>query len=366
MEAKRTVGGGRRTAASDPFQKAGLNSYDGSFWPLGTRMRRRQFITLLGGAAATWPVAAHAQQGGKTKRIGWLATSTASSPLVVPRRLAAFKRGLADLGWVEGRNLAFEERWAEGSERLPSLAAELAALRPDLIFVASSPNLAAVRRATGTIPIVFASVTDPVGQGFVSSLAQPGGNITGFADSEFSIATKDLDLLKKIAPALTRVGFIYDPAQPMAVGAFAAVEPEAAALGVELAKTPVRNAGEIERAINALAQTPNVGLFVLGGSAIGVNENLINALAIRHRLPAIYETRFSVVVGGLASYGSDDLDLSRRAASYADRILKGEKPADLPVQLPTKFELVLNLKTARAMGLVIPESLLALADEVIE
>jgi putative ABC transport system substrate-binding protein len=246
------------------------------------------------------------------------------------------------------------------------LAGQLAALRPDLIYVATSGSLAAVRRTAGTIPIVFSSIADPVGQGFVSSLAQPGGTITGFAAAEFGAATKDLELLKKIAPGVMRVAFMYDPAQPGASGAFAEVEAAAAILGVEVSKTPVRDTGEIERAIDALTQAPNVGLFLFPSPAVAVHQELVVSLAIRHRLPAIQQFRYFPAGGGLASYGPDDLDLARRAASYADRILKGEKPADLPVQLPTKFELVLNLKTARTMGLVIPESVLALADEVIE
>jgi putative ABC transport system substrate-binding protein len=284
-------------------------------------------------------------------------------------RLNAFKRGLADLGWIEGRNLAFEERWANNdAARLSAQAAELAALRPELIFVGGSETLAAMRRTTGVIPIVFALVFDPVSQGFVSSLAQPGGNITGFAASEFAIATKSLELLKKIAPGLARVAFAYDPAQPTAAGTFAEIETAAAVLGVEVSKMPARNSKDIEESINALARAPGSGLFVLASAATSLHLEMIPALAIRHRLPAINSGagRRFVASGGLASYGTDDLDICRRAASYADRILKGEKPADLPVQLPTKFELVLNLKTAKAIGLVLSPEVLALADEVIE
>jgi putative ABC transport system substrate-binding protein len=327
-------------------------------------MKRREFLMLLSAAAAP-PLTARAQQAGRLRRIGWLSANTGVEGDPTLGRLKAFKRALADLGWTEGRNVAFEERWANNEpERLQSLAGQLAALRPDLIYVATSGGLAAVRRAAGTIPIVFSSIADPVGQGFVSSLAQPGGTITGFGAAEFGAATKDLELLKKIAPGVMRVAFMYDPAQPGASGAFA--EAAAAILGVEASKTPVRDAGEIERAIDALAQAPNVGLFLFPSPAVAVHQELVISLAIRHRLPAIQQFRYFPAGGGLASYGPDDLDLARRAASYADRILKGEKPADLPVQLPTKFELVLNLKTARTMGLVIPESVLALADEVIE
>ena len=326
-------------------------------------MRRREFITLLGGATAVWPLAARAQQGGRMRRIGWLNTDTVTATA----RLNAFKRGLADLGWNEGRNLVFSEfRPYSDPERLRSAAQELAASPPDLIFVVNSPSLAAVRRATGTIPILFATVTDPVGQGFVSSLAQPGGNITGFAGAEFGVSTKALELLKKIAPSLARVAFLFDPAQPAAAGAFAEVEAAAPLLSLDLLRTPVRNAADIERAIAATAQANNAGLFVFPSPTLTPNDDLIAGTAIKFRLPAIHPFRFFAESGGLASYGVDDLDLCRRAAFYADRILKGEKPADLPVQLPTKFEFVLNLKTAKAMGLVIPGSVLALADEVIE
>jgi putative ABC transport system substrate-binding protein len=325
---------------------------------------RRDFITLLGGAAVPWPLAARAQQGERVRRIGWLGISRAPVP---PLMLHAFKRGLRDLGWIEGRNLAFEERWADGRpERAPSLSAELVAARPDLIFVIGSVSLTAVRRATGTIPILIVGVADPVGQGFVSSLAQPGGNITGFAGDEFEVSTKKLDLLPKIAPGLKRVIFMYDPTQPAAVGQFAQVEVAAARLGLTLSKAPVRDPNEIEHALETAAQAPNAGLFLVPSSAVFTNQGLLVSAAIRYRLPAIHSYRNFVEAGGLASYGEDDLDLARRAAGYADRILKGEKPADLPVQLPTKFEFVLNLKTAKTIGLIIPDSVLALADEVIE
>jgi putative tryptophan/tyrosine transport system substrate-binding protein len=331
-------------------------------------MRRREFITLLGGAAASWPLAAHAQQPERVRRIGWLGTG-AEGTGSVQDRLNAFKRGLADLGWIEGRNLAFERRWANNdTTRLRSHAAELAGLRPDLIFVTGSESLLAMRQATGIIPIVFALVFDPVGQGFVSSLAQPGGNITGFATSEFALATKNLELLKKISPAVTRVAFVFDPAQPTASGNFAEVEAAAALLGIEVSKIPTRNPDDIERSINALASAPNGGLFVVPGTATGLHLDLIVALAARHRLPAVFSGagRQFVAGGGLASYGADDFDLCRRAASYAEHILKGEKPADLPVQLPTKYELIINLKTAKALGLTVPNNLLSTADEVIE
>jgi putative ABC transport system substrate-binding protein len=331
-------------------------------------MRRREVIALLGGAVSAWPLAARAQQAGRMRRIGFLSTDFqiggAGASL---RRLGAFRRGLAELGWIEGRNLVIDERWADGDAgRLRTYAAELAGLRPDVIFVANSPSLAAMRRATGTIPIVFAVVADPVGQGFVSSLAQPGGNITGFAGFEFALATKNLELLKKMAPGVTRVAIMFDPVQPAATGTLAELEGVASSLGVQLSKASVRNADEIEREIDVLARTPNGGLFVIPSPATVLHQGLIVAMAARHRLPAVYQLRLFVASGGLASYGADDLDLCRRAASYVDRILKGEKLADLPVQLPTKFEFVLNLKTARAMGLALSPEVLALADEVIE
>jgi putative ABC transport system substrate-binding protein len=332
-------------------------------------MQRRDFITLLGGAAAIWPMVARAQQDGRVRRIGFLATGArddAGGPS--QRRLGAFRRGLANnLGWIEGRNLVIDERWpGTNPEHLRAAAAEIAGLRPDVIFVSNSSALAAIRRTTGTIPIVFAVVADPVGQGFVSSLAQPGGNITGFAAYEFALATKVLELLKKMAPGVTRVAVVYDPVQPSSTGTLAELEAVAASLGVQLSKASVRNANEIERAIDALAREPNGGLYVQASPATALHRELVVALAARHRLPAVYSLRYFAASGGLASYGVDDADLSRLAASYVDRILKGEKPADLPVQLPTKFEFVINLKTAKAMGLVLSPEVLALADEVIE
>jgi putative ABC transport system substrate-binding protein len=328
-------------------------------------LRRREFITLVAGAAA-WPLATSAQQPQRMRRIGWLTAGLGNADLG-HLRLNAFKRGLADLGWVEDRNFLMEERWGDNDpERLRSQASELAALRPDVIFVTTSEALAALRRATGTIPIVFAVVTDPVGQGFVSSLAQPGGNITGFASSEFALSTKTLELLQKIAPGLKRVAVVYDPLQPTATGSLTEIETAAALLGVEVSKVPARNPEDIEHSIDALARAANGGLLVRAGGATVLHRELILALAARHLLPAVYSIRSFVANGGLASYGADDIDTCRRAAFYVDRILKGEKPSDLPVQLPTKFQLVLNLKTAKAMGLALSPEMLALADEVIE
>jgi putative ABC transport system substrate-binding protein len=328
-------------------------------------MRRRDVIAAIGGAAAL-PIAARAQPAGGMRRIGSLSGGSRGDS-VQQSRLNAFKSGIAGVGWVEGRNLAFEERWAEGdAARLPTLATQLAALKPDLIFALASPALSAVRRATGIIPIVFAVVGDPVGQGFVSSLAQPGGNITGFASWEFPLATKHLDLLKKVAPRLGRVGVLYDPLQPMAAGYFAQVDAAAPVLHVDVSKIAAGNADEIEASIAAFARAPNGGLLVPESVATITHRELIISLAAHHSLPALSTQNDFVTAGGLASYASDDLDLCRRAATYADRILKGAKSADLPVQLPTRYSFVLNLKTARALGLTISPSVLALADRVLE
>jgi putative ABC transport system substrate-binding protein len=330
-------------------------------------MRRREFITFLGGMAVACPLAARAQQPERMRRIGWNAIGADDGGPERSQRLGAFKQGLAALGWVAGRNLVFEERWSNSDvTQHRKNAAELAALRPDLIFAVNSPDLAAMRRATGIIPIVFASVADPVGQGFVSSLAQPGGNITGFAGAEFAIASKILELLKRLAPNVRRVAIIYDPVNSATTGYVAESEAVAAALGVEVLKTPVHNAADIERAINDLARAPNPGLVVLPSLAASLGRDVIVSLAARHRMPSVYFSRIYVESGGLASYGWDDLDLSRRAASYADRILKGEKPANLPVQLPTRFTLVVNLKAAKDIGLTLSPDVLALADELIE
>jgi putative tryptophan/tyrosine transport system substrate-binding protein len=328
-------------------------------------MRRREFIAGLGGAAV-WPVAAWAQQEERVRRVGILVNGSSTQAPAHPR-VDAFKQGLAGVGWIEGRNLAFEERWAEAdATRLPTLATQLAALKPDLIFVLASLALSAMRRATGTIPIVFAVVADPVGQGFVWSLANPGGNITGFASGEFGVATKRLDLLKKLAPNLERIAFFDDPAQPASAGTLAEIEAAAPVFHVEVSKIAAGNAEEIEASIATFAQAPNGGLLVLESRATIEHRELIISLAAHHRLPALSTENDFVTDGGLASYAAHDVDLCRRAASYVDRILRGAKPAELPVQLPTKFELAINLKTAKALGIEVPPTLLALADEVIE
>ena len=333
-------------------------------------MRRRDVITLAAGAATlplAGPVAARAQQRDRLRRVGiLLAASPTDTGSPSYARVDAFKRGLAGLGWAEGRNVRFEERWADNDADLPARAAELARLAPDAIFVHGSPALRAMRRASGDIPVVFAAVADPVEQGFVSSLAHPGGNITGFAIGEFGLVTKALDFLKKLVPSIDRVEFLYDPSQPAAAGTGNEIEAAALSLALRPLKKPVRSREDIEVAIAALAREPNGSLMVVVSPVTDFHRELIAMLAHRHRVPTMYPFRYFVDSGGLASYGPDDGDMIRRAAGYVDRILKGEKPPDLPVQLPTKFELVLNLKTAKAMGLDIPANVLALADAVIE
>jgi putative tryptophan/tyrosine transport system substrate-binding protein len=324
-------------------------------------MRRREFIAGLGGAAA-WPLAARAQNAaGRMRRVGILTSKTFTQLWT-----DAFKKGLPALGWMEGHNIRFDERVIDDLTLLPVYAAELARLAPDVIFVTGSPYLQAVRQATSDIPIVFSVVTDPVGQGFVSSLARPGGNITGFAENNFGLSTKTLDLFKKLAPAIEHVGFMYDPLAPNVLGDWAELESAAESLRLKVVKMPVRTPDEIEPAIAGLARQPHSGIYVEPTKATVLYSELITKTAQRHRLPSVYRFRSFVESGGLASYGADPLELSRRAASYVDRILNGEKPRDLPVQLPTKMEFVLNLKTAKAIGLAVPENMLPLADVVIE
>ncbi|HJZ34225.1 MAG TPA: ABC transporter substrate-binding protein [Hyphomicrobiaceae bacterium] len=327
-------------------------------------LRRREFITLLGGAAA-WPLAARAQQGERVRRVGVLAY-WAADDAEGRARLAAFTQALNQLGWSEGRNLRTDTRWTKADD-VHRHAAELVALAPDVIVAATgTATVAPLLQATRSVPIVFVVVIDPVGAGFVASLAKPGGNATGFTIYEYSMSGKWLELLKEIAPGVTRAAVLRDPAVASGIGQFGAVQIVAPALGVQLSPVDVRDPGEIERAVTAFAREPNGGL-ILTGSAMGiVHRDLIVTVAARHRLPAIYPTRFYITAGGLISYGPDQPDQYRRAAGYVDRILRGEKPADLPVQAPTKYELVINLKTARAMGFDLPASVLARADEVIE
>jgi putative ABC transport system substrate-binding protein len=326
-------------------------------------MRRREFITGIGSAAA-WPMVASAQQGEWVRRIGVLMSQPADNP-EAQARFAAFLQALQQLGWTEGRNIRITARWGLGNDAARNNAAELVAFAPDVILAAATPQAAALQQATRTIPIVFAMVADPVGGGIVEGLARPGGNVTGFMQSEYSLSGKYLELLKQIAPGVTRAAVFRDPGNTAAVGQFAVIQAMAPALGVEVVPINLQNAGEIERAVATFARSANGGLIATGGPTTA-HVQLIVALAARHRLPAVYPYRFFVSAGGLISYGPDLIDQHRRAAGYVDRILKGEKPADLPVQAPTKYETVINLKTAKALGLTVPEALLATADEVIQ
>jgi putative ABC transport system substrate-binding protein len=328
--------------------------------------RRREFIALLAGAAAIWPLAARSQQPKGRRRIGALFSQAATDP-EGQARAAAFRQGLAELGWTEGHNILIDYRWAGGGlSRQQPLAAELVGLNPEVVFASATSALVALKKATSTVPIVFAQVTDPVGAGFVQSLARPGGNITGMTQHEFTIGVKWLELLKQIAPQVMRVAVLFDPDNPATAGYLREIEPAARLFGVALTQFPVRNKGEIVQAIDGFAAEPHGGLILLPGPAGAVNRDVIIAGADRHRLPSVFAFRYHVVSGGLASYGVDNIELFRRAAWYVDRILKGAKPAELPVQNPTKFQLVINLKTAKALGLKIPLALLARTDEVIE
>jgi putative ABC transport system substrate-binding protein len=328
-------------------------------------MKRREFITLLGGATA-WPLAARAQQPEGRRRIGVLMNLAERDP-EGQARIGALREGLAKLGWTEGREWQIEYRWFAGDpDRARAYAAELVKLKPEVIFAGATPSVAALQRETRSVPIVFAQVADPVGAGFVASLARPGGNITGFASFEYAIAAKWLELLKQIAPQVTRVVVIYDPTNPETKEYLPVIEAAARSFGVQVSISVVRNAAEIERAIEEFAREPNGGLLPLPSPLMAVHRDLIISLAVRHRLPNVFAYRYYPIGGGLASYGIDNIDLYRRAALYVDRILKGEKPGDLPVQQATKFELVINLKTAKALGIDPPISLLARTDEVIE
>jgi ABC-type uncharacterized transport system substrate-binding protein len=329
-------------------------------------MRRRQVITLLGGAAAAWPLAARAQQGGRMRRVGVLVSNAEDDPQV-QRQLAAFQRGLAELGWIEGRNVQIDRRFAvDDQSRVQAFASELIGLKPDVILASGPTTVSAVQRETRTIPVVFAQINDPLGAGVVTSLARPGGNITGFTPTEFSVGGKWLGLLKEIAPEVAQAGAILDTGLSDQVGMWRAMEAAAPPLRMRVVQLAMPSPAEIESAIDGFAREPNGGLIVLANRTTIVHRERIIAMAAKHRLPAVYAYDYFVADGGLASYGANLVDLYRQTASYVDRILKGEKPGDLPVQQPTKYELAINLKTAKALGLTVPPNLLATADEVVE
>jgi len=329
-------------------------------------MRRREFITLVGTGAA-WPLVAHAQQPDRIRVIGVLVAGTADDP-EHQARVAAFRQGLEQLGWTDGHNVRFDIRWATtNADALRKHAAELAALAPDVIVsAAGTTTTAPLLEATRDLPIVFVILIDPVGAGFVASLARPGGNATGFLMFEYGLSGKWLELLKQIAPGVTRVAVLRDPTIASGIGQFGAIQSAAPSLGLEATPFNVRDASEIERDIAAFARSANGGMIVTAAPRSLIHRDLIVALAARHRLPAVYSLRPFFAHGGLIAYGPDILDQFRRSAAYVDRILKGEKPADLPVQAPTKYELLINLKTAKALGLELPTALVARADQVIE
>jgi putative ABC transport system substrate-binding protein len=329
------------------------------------QLRRREFITLLGGAAA-WPRAARAQQPERVRRIGVLMNLAADDPESQTRN-AAFLQGMQQLGWTDGRNVRIDYRWAAGdADRFRTYAAELVALAPDVILASTSPAVAALQQATRSVPIVFVIVIDPVGAGFVASLARPGGNATGFTLFEYGIGAKWLEMLKEIAPGVTRAAVLRDPAIAAGVGQLGAIQAVAPSFRVEVSPVDIRDAGEIERAIAAFARAPSGGMIVTGSPSQGIHRELLISLAAKHQLPAVYPFRYMASGGGMIAYGPNQVDQYRQATGYVDRILKGETPADLPVQASTKYELAINLKTAKALGLTVPPTLLALADEVIE
>jgi len=329
-------------------------------------MRRRDLIKGIVGSGAAWPLAALAQQGEPMRRIGVL-MNIGADDLEAPALVGAFSQGLAESGWIIGRNARIDYRWYQGNpDAARAYAAELLTLAPDIILASGTQGTTALKQLTRTVPIVFARVADPVGAGIVDSLARPGGNITGFMVFEFSFAGKWLDLLKQIAPHITRVAVFRDETLPPGIAAFGVIQAMATSAGLQVTPVSVRNSDEIASAVEAFAHSPNGGAIITGGALSTGHRDLILKLIARYKLPAIYYDRFSVAAGGLISYGPDFADQFRHAAGYVDRILKGEKPGDLPVQAPTKYELVINLKTAKALGLTVPQSLLAGADEVIE
>ncbi len=329
-------------------------------------MRRREFIALIGGLSAGWPLAAPGQQMERARRVGVLMNLAESDP-ESQIRMSAFIRRLQQLGWAEGRTIQIETRWAAAKpERFRKYAKELIAYEPDVLLASASSALDVLLQATNVLPIVFVNTPDPVGAGFVASLARPGGNTTGFSVFEYGVTAKWLELLKQIAPDITRVTVLRDPSFSAGIGQFAAIQTAAPSLGVEVTAMDVRDPRAFEKGITDFARQANCGLIVPASSPQGVHRELIISLAARYKLPAVYPWRYMVTGGGLMSYGPDLTDQFRRAASYVDRILRGEKPADLPVEAPTKYEFVINIKTAKSLGLAVPASLLARADEVIE
>jgi putative tryptophan/tyrosine transport system substrate-binding protein len=330
-------------------------------------MRRRDFVALLGGAAAAWPLAAHAQQPERIRRVGVLTGAGGPNDEEAPARKAALEQGLQRAGWVEGGNLRIDYRFpAANPEATRKYAAELVALAPDVIVSSGTASMAPLLQATRIVPIVFVNVADPVGAGFVDSLARPGGNVTGFLQFEYSLSGKWVELLKEIAPRVTRVAVLRDPTVTSGIGQFAVVQSVAPSAGMEVVPINVRDPAEIERRFGAFANSANGGVIATASALAVVHRDLLVALAARHRLPAIYHRKVFVAAGGLISYGPNLIDQFGHAGGYAGRILNGEKPADLPVQAPTKYELIVNLKTAKALRLEVPSPLLARADEVIE
>ena len=329
-------------------------------------MQRRAFIKIIAGLAVAWPSAAHSQQGERVRRIGLLLARAEADPEAM-EYVGAFAQGLADLGWTPGRNVRTEQRYAGNDPAtIRKYAMELTALAPDVILTVGTPCVAALQQSSRSIPIVFAGVSDPVGAGFVDSLAKPGGNVTGFMLAEYSLNAKLVELLKQIQPSVMRVAVLRDSLNPAGMAQLGAIQAAASSLGVEASVINVRDASEIERAVAAFARSANGGLVVTGSASVTSHRDLIIAIAARHKLPAIYSSRVNVALGGLVSYGPNRVEQLRQAAGYVDRIFKGEKPADLPVQAPTNYELVINLKTAKALGLVFPPALLASATDVIE
>jgi putative tryptophan/tyrosine transport system substrate-binding protein len=330
-------------------------------------MRRREFITLASSAAIAWPLATRAQQPERMRRIGIFLAGLAESDPEAQARVRAFVQGLDGAGWIEGRNIRIDIRWGRGlTANLRRFAAELVRLTPDVLLATGGTSISPLLEATQTIPIVFAQVPDPLGAGIVDSLSRPGGNATGFASFEYNIAGKWLELLKQIAPGATRIAILRDPNVAPGIGQFAVIQAVAPSLRVELIPIKVKDANEMERSVAAFAGSANGGMVVTASAFAVAHRELIIKLAAQHKLPAIYFERHFVTAGALISYGGNSIEPYQLAAGYVDRILKGEKPADLPVQAPTKYELVINLKTARALGLEVPPSLLARADEVIE